>query len=170
MNHISSHTINQKLDFEAIFYSELVKKILAGETYVTIFRTFDKYYGIAKEALAYYQKKGDYEACTILRNNLDMYIDNIPTSIEEAIKGMIEEVDGNNMVIFEKLPQMETYSVAINLHHSLGLGLIDRWLLRNEDSPLRQYITQKHQITNPDEMANKIITTYINALKATLEQ
>jgi hypothetical protein len=64
----------------------------------------------------------------------------------------------------------DEYSFAIELHPTIGKKMVDLWLLRQPDSPLKKYFEKEYQIKNPDEIANNVLRKYIQTVKAQLEE
>ena len=164
---ITSHTINEDVDIKEIAFAMILEKIKAGVHYFHISQSFENYYYMLKEALEYYKSIEDFESCGVFENNLKQYIDGIPKDIEAAIKYMVESVVHRDLGNFLDI---DTYTLAINMHQKTGFAIMDMWLLRHPISPLTQYCTKKFNTENPDEIVNKILTKYIDALKATLQE
>lgn len=167
MENLTSHTINEATDYDYTFlFYNLLEKLKNDVPYFWIYDSFEQYYYVLNEALDFFSKKEDYSACEVIHRNLKNYLEKIPTSSEEAIKFLI---DSTSQKIYDKISDTNTFSLAINLHQSTGMRIIDLWLLRYDESPLTRYYKENYNISNADEIANDIIVKYIEALKAKIE-
>lgn len=155
------YTQSQKALF-SIFLDNIEK----GVHFFQISKSFENYYLMIEDAIDFYKSNEDFKSCAILKNNIDNYLSVIPKNINEAIKFMIDSVGERNLGDFRSI---DTYSLAINMHHTTGLTIKDMWLLQYPISPLRQFCEDTFGIQNTDEIINKIITIYIDTLKSMLD-
>lgn len=166
METLTGYTTNEvKKDYTRIF-REILEKTKMGQSWIHMFTSFEQYYFIVQKTIEYYTEQEDYKSCNILKAELSKWIDKIPKNTNEAIKFLIESTHDINKTTIN---QLETFSLAINMHKTTGAMIIDLWLLRFQESPLRQYYEKEHKIKNHDQIANDILMKYIEAYKAKVE-
>jgi hypothetical protein len=167
MENLTSHTINDHPNIEKNYlFDNLLDKIKKRVHWMHTYSSFESYYYVVSKAIEYYSDLEDYEACTIMKNDLQMWIEKIPKNTNEAIEYLISSTPDTHKHLFEG---RSTFSLAINLHRTTGMRIIDLWILRFEESPLRKYYVQEHKIDNPDQIANDILIKYIDTIKDTME-
>ena len=163
---LTSHTINESVEAPSHLFENILQKVKDGINWIRVYDSFESYYYMIHQAIKYFESKEDYESCALLRKNIKMWIDKIPTDMDGAIKFLIESTPKTHSFVFSV---KKTFSLALSLHRSTGAMIIDLWLLRYDESPLKQYFVNKHNIDDADEIANKILIAYIDAYKSKLE-
>ena len=163
MENLTSHTINEQPDFRPThLFDNILTKVERGLHWLFIYDSFEQYYYVLKQAIAHYEELENYEACAVLAKNLKDCLKKIPKNVNEAVDYLVESTPETHRHLFKG---RNTFSLAINLHKTTGMRIIDLWVLRFEDSPLRQHYSEVHGITNHDEIANDILIKYIDAVK-----
>jgi len=166
MVYISSHTINEENNSKQFLYLTLLEYVKNNVHYFNFCRSLEYYYLLIQDAIKYYESLGDYESCIILEKNIQEYISEIPKDTNNAITYMVEIVANRELGDFHEI---DTYTLAINMHQKTGKILKDIWLLDYNVSPLRQYYIEKYNITNVDKIINTLLIKYIDALKSISE-
>jgi hypothetical protein len=167
MENLTSHTINEQAENVPVFlFENLLAKVKKNIHWMHIYESFESYYYVVSRAIEYYEKKEDYESCQLLKNNLLSWLDKIPKNTNESIEFLINSTPETHLHLIDG---RDTFSLAINLHRSTGMRIIDLWILRFDESPLKQYYIKNHKIHNPDQIANDILIKYIDTIKDTLK-
>ena len=166
MQHISSHTLNEETDFLHKVFSNIQESIKSGLHYRKICKSFEDYYFMTQDAIKHYSKEEDFDSCLLFKNALDKFVEEIPKNLDEAIKYIISTSKIRDIEYFQNL---DTFSLAINMHQPIGMLIMDIWLLRYDISPLRQYCVKKFETENADEIVNRILKIFIDTLKNTFE-
>ena len=83
-------------------------------------------------------------------------IDNIPTTLSEAINGL-------DLLISKEDKEYLLEHGALSVHHSLGRWIRNNWKLWEDDSELKLNIV-KLGYTYPDDISNHIIEQFIQYL------
>lgn len=90
-------------------------------------------------------------------------MNNIPTNLDEAIQILDNElIDEDKKYLIE--------NGAVSVHFSLGRWIRNNWNLWDEnESLIRQNISEKYKLFHPDDISNFIIEKYIEYLKSNYE-
>lgn len=163
MENLTSHTINQTHQEKNNLFTNILNKVRNNINWIHIYQSFEQYYYVVSRAIEYFEEKEDYRDCETLSKNLNNWINKIPKSTDEAIKYLMDSTPNTHKHLIK---DRNSFSLAINMHRSTGMAIIDMWLLRFKESPLREFYLKKHQIDNPDQIANDILIKYIDATKA----
>ena len=165
MEQLTSHTINEEA-YKVTLFEDILIKVKEGKSWVFMYDSFEQYYYILKRGIEYFENKGEFDSCAIFLDELSNWLKKIPYNTNDAIKYLMKITPVSHQIL---LKDRDTFSLAINLHKSTGATIIDIWLLRFEESPLRRYYEKEHKITNADQIANDVLIKFIDAIKAILD-
>lgn len=158
--------IRQYNEIEIAIFDKVHSLIINDVHYFNISRSFENYYNMMLDGIKYYESIEDYKKAKDFQDNINRYISVIPKNIDEALKYMINAIKEKQL---DNILTIDTYTLAINLHHKTGYTISDMWLLNRDISPLRQYIVDNYQLENVDQIINLLLTKYVNAVKSKLE-
>lgn len=163
---LTSHTINETKYEPSHLFDNILNKIKSGVNWLSIYDSFEAYYYVLTKAINFYENVEDFEACSIIQQNLNLWVGKIPKNTNEAIQFLINSTPNTHAHLIE---DRSTFSLAINMHRTTGMRIIDLWILKFEESPLRIYYETEHKISNADQIANDILIKYIEGMKAKME-
>ena len=83
-----------------------------------------------------------------------------PKTLEEAVI-VLDDMLNEETKLF--LRAVKTEAAIIELHHTLGRYLRNKWCLWSE-SVLAKHMKEVHGIEHPDDMSHAIILAYCNSL------
>jgi hypothetical protein len=121
-----------------------------------------------KESISFYEKLEMYENCAILKKYLDYYLNLIPNNLNEALDYLVT-LTPEKLKNLDNVLQIDDFSIAIDLHHSVGRTVIDWWLLRLDVSPLVQYYEKEYDLKNEDRICHDILLKYVKIIKSKLK-
>jgi hypothetical protein len=160
---------NLNLDKKEIqFFDYILNAAKEHKSYMFITESFEEYYFILKEAISFYENLEMYENCGILKKYLDYYLKLIPNNLDEALDYLVT-LTPEKLKNIENVLQIDDFSIAIDLHHSVGRTVIDWWLLRLNVSPLVQYYEKEHDLKNEDRICHDILLKYVKIIKSKLK-
>ena len=155
--------------YNNIFYNELYKKINRGDIHFEILDSFEQFYRISIKAIEFFNNSEEYEKSLLINNNILNLTETIPKNLDEAIEDLYKKCKVRLKEFESNLRKTNAFSLAIYLHETLGLHIIDRWLLNVDGTTLREYYKETYSKTNPDEIANHILINFIEILKLKIE-
>jgi hypothetical protein len=153
---------------EVQFFDYILNAAKEHKSYMFITESFEEYYFILKESISFYEKLEMYENCGILKKYLDYYLNLIPNSLNEALDYLVT-LTPEKLKNIENVLQIDDFSIAIDLHHSVGRTVIDWWLLRLDVSPLVQYYEKEYDLKNEDRICHDILLKYVKIIKSKLK-
>jgi hypothetical protein len=150
---------------EVQFFNYIYDVAKENKSYMSITPSFEEYYFILKETMAFYEKLEMYEKCIILKNHLDTYLKLIPNNVNEALDYLVK-LTPDKLKNIENILEIDDFSIAIDLHHSVGRTIIDWWLLRLPISPMVEYYEKQYDIKNEDKICHDILLKYVKIVKS----
>lgn len=168
MDYITSSTLMQPPQSKDDAYNLVYQRVKAGWHYLRYVPTLKDYYSLLGSCVEYFKEKEEFEKCELLSKARKDSLKEIPTSLNEALKFMIDSLKDTKTPI-EVILSLDTKSLVEFSIPTVGKTLKDQWLLDEDISPLRQHLIRRGENPKGDNLLRGVLTKYYESLKAKLE-
>lgn len=168
MDYISSSTLMQAPQSKDEAYNLVYQRVKTGWHYLSYVPTLKDYYSLLGSCIEYFKEKEEFEKCKVLTKARKNSLKEIPSSVNEALKFMIDSLKDTTAPI-EVILSLETKQLVDFSIPTVGKTLKDQWLLDEDVSPLRQHLIQRGENPEGDNLLRGVLTKYYESLKAKIE-